>query len=171
MNTEEQTCFIPLKKSLVENLQKNYPDFVAERAEVLLATRIAAHCIENAHGKYLTQFGLTLAKFNILMALYVRQPDLLPASQLSQYWLGSKANFSQLLTALEKGKLIHQKTSPQDARARLLKLAPMGIRMIEKVLPTHIQNVNRASSTLTDHERQELTRLLLKLTSSCQSIR
>lgn len=164
------TCMIPLPENLIRKMQARHPMFTAERTEVLLATRIAAHCIETGLGAFLAKHDLTIAKFNLLMALYVHHPDSIPSSDLAHYWIGTRANLSQLVTGLTQSNLIASEPSPDDARARLLRLAPEGLHIVEKILPQHISRVNKASAGLTTKERRELIRLLMKLKDSYQVI-
>lgn len=167
---EPRGCMIPLPEALVSKMEARHPMFTAERTETLLAVRLTAHALETGHGAFLAKYGLTQAKFNLLMTLYVHHPDPLPSSQMVHYWIGTRANLSQLVTGLSASKHITVIPAPEDARARLLQLAPAGLQAVEEILPEHISRVNRASAQLTSKERRELVRLLLKLKDSYETM-
>ena len=75
----------------------------------------------------------------------------------------SKANASEVTSALEQRGLIHRTTDRQDRRALTIGLTPPGRALVDELFPGHAHRVRDTFTVLDDDEKRELTRLCRKL--------
>ena len=75
----------------------------------------------------------------------------------------SKANASEVTSALEQRGLIRRETDPRDRRALNITLTPAGRRLVDDLFPGHARRVRDTFTALDDGEKRELARLCRKL--------
>lgn len=68
------------------------------------------------------------------------------------------------LDRLEKAGLIQRQPSPTDRRSVQVQLTEVGLELINRILPLHIENEKQALSALSAQEQDLLNSLLGKLT-------
>jgi MarR family 2-MHQ and catechol resistance regulon transcriptional repressor len=104
---------------------------------------------------------LTESQFGVLDALH-HLGELSPG-QLSAKLFRSSSNLTTVIANLERNGLVRRTRDPQDGRAHLVSLTPRGRRLIQRLIPTHVERVARAMSALSPREQEELGRLCRKL--------
>ena len=67
---------------------------------------------------------------------------------------------------LERSGLVTRRVSEVDARARLIRLTPEGLRIVDEAVVDHVANEKRLLSGLSAAERETLSGLLRKLGES-----
>ena len=75
----------------------------------------------------------------------------------------SKANASEVTSALEQRGLIRRETDPRDRRALNIALTPLGRALVDELFPGHARRVRDTFTVLDDGEKRELARLCRKL--------
>jgi MarR family 2-MHQ and catechol resistance regulon transcriptional repressor len=75
----------------------------------------------------------------------------------------SKANASEVTSALEQRGLIRRSTDPRDRRALTIRLTESGRELVEELFPGHARRVQDTFTVLDDGEKRELARLCRKL--------
>jgi MarR family 2-MHQ and catechol resistance regulon transcriptional repressor len=75
----------------------------------------------------------------------------------------SKANASEVTSALEQRGLITRTTDPRDRRALTIGLTAAGRALVDELFPDHARRVRDTFTVLDDEEKRELARLCRKL--------
>ena len=75
----------------------------------------------------------------------------------------SKANASEVTSALEQRGLIGRETDPRDRRALVISLTTSGRALVDELFPGHARRVRDTFTVLEDEEKRELARLCRKL--------
>ncbi|OAE60284.1 hypothetical protein A7J67_03965 [Achromobacter xylosoxidans] len=75
----------------------------------------------------------------------------------------SSGAMTSRMNRLERKGLIERVPSPNDRRITLVRLAPAGLALIDKLLPLHVANEQQAMAALTQKEQAQLDGLLAKL--------
>jgi MarR family transcriptional regulator, 2-MHQ and catechol-resistance regulon repressor len=105
--------------------------------------------------------GLGLTDFAVLEALLHKGPLTIGEIQLRvPLALGS---MTATVDRLEERELIRRTPSPDDRRARVLKLTPKGKAAVEVAFRRHAADLESAMAVLTQSEKRELRALLKKL--------
>jgi MarR family 2-MHQ and catechol resistance regulon transcriptional repressor len=105
--------------------------------------------------------GLGLTDFAVLEALLHKGPLTIGGIQSKvPLALGS---MTATVDRLEKRALIRRTPSPEDRRARVLKLSPKGRAAVEGAYRRHAADLESAMAVLTPSEKRQLRALLKKL--------
>ena len=81
-------------------------------------------------------FGITLPRFD-LMAQLERQPDGLRMGELSQRMMVTGGNVTGIADQLEREQLVVRVPDPQDGRAFMVKLTPLGRTTFAEMAAVH----------------------------------
>lgn len=109
------------------------------------------------------RYGLSKAKFNALIQLYMTGGQGLTQSELGKKLLVSRANITRLIDRLEKEELVVRQADPADKRAFQLQLTDRANRLMNGFIPIHNQYVHKLMSALDTDEKKLLISLLDKL--------
>jgi len=107
------------------------------------------------------QFGLSEAKFNALFLLYRAKGGLL-LSELGEQMLVTRANITGLVDRLEKEGLVERFSHPTDRRSIIAKITRRGRKLIEAVIPTHMELNRKLLSCFNEEEKKLVVTLLEK---------
>ncbi len=110
---------------------------------------------------YLNQFGLTIAQFGVLEALYHIGPMSIGA--LIEKNLSSSGNMTVVIRNLEKEGLIERCVHATDRRAFVIKLTKEGECLIKTAFEGHLEILESYFGALEGEEKNELQLLLKKL--------
>lgn len=113
------------------------------------------------HTSLFIEERLTESQFGVLDALY-HLGELSPG-QLSAKLFRSSSNLTTVIANLERDGLVRRARDPRDGRAHVVSLTPRGRRLIQRLIPSHVERVARAMSALSPREQDELGRLCRKL--------
>jgi DNA-binding MarR family transcriptional regulator len=83
-----------------------------------------------------TTFGITLPRFD-LMAQLERHPDGLRMGELSKRMMVTGGNVTGIVDQLEREKLVERVSDPQDRRAAMVRLTPLGRRSFAEMADVH----------------------------------
>lgn len=111
--------------------------------------------------KRMEKFELRPVDFTVL-SLLKANPNI-NQKRLSKAINVSPPNLATLLDRLEKRGLLVRQRNPLDKRSQTLALTPEGFGMCIKAEKTASELERKATSALTDDERQQLIQLLQKL--------
>ena len=119
---------------------------------------------DNDH-KIVDQFGLTWGQFDTLVALrFAGSPYQLSPTQLYDAVQVSSGGLTKILIGLESKGLVTRTDNPDDQRSRLVRLAPKGRKMVEKIADQLASiNGDLIAEAMGPDEREELAKLLGKL--------
>ena len=110
---------------------------------------------------YLNSFGLTIAQFGVLEALYHIGPMSIGA--LIEKNLSSSGNMTVVIRNLEKEGLIERCVHATDRRAFVIKLTQEGETLIKTAFEGHLDILETYFGALENEEKNELQLLLKKL--------
>jgi MarR family transcriptional regulator, 2-MHQ and catechol-resistance regulon repressor len=125
---------------------------IMSRAQSAVTTQAAAHA---------SQYGLTLAEFGILEALYHRGPMLL--GEVQKRILVSSGGITFLVDRLTAKGLVERRSCDYDRRARYAALTPKGTELVAEVFPSHALVIARAMSGIGTDEQTDVANQLRTL--------
>jgi MarR family 2-MHQ and catechol resistance regulon transcriptional repressor len=105
--------------------------------------------------------GLGLTDFAVLEVLLHKGP--LTIGEIQTRVPLALGSMTATVDRLEKAELILRTPSPDDRRARVLKLSPKGRAVVERAFRHHAADLEAAMAILTQVERRQLRALLKKL--------
>ena len=113
------------------------------------------------------EHGLNGGEFDVLAALRRSgSPYRLTPTELSRSLMVTSGGMTKRLKALGERGLIRREPDPSDARVNVVVLTPAGSRLVEEVLPHHIENETRLLAGLGVEGRAALAGLLATLAVS-----
>lgn len=111
------------------------------------------------------EYNLQKGEFDVIATLRrAGEPYKLTPTELHQNLLLTSGAMTSRLDRLEKAGLILRQPSQTDRRSVQVQLTLLGLELVNKALPLHIENEKKALSILSENEQQQLSVLLNKLT-------
>jgi DNA-binding MarR family transcriptional regulator len=114
-----------------------------------------------------TAHGVTGGEFDVLAALRREgRPYRLSPTELSRALIVTSGGMTKRLKALERRGLIRREVDPNDGRSSGVLLTSAGKRLVDIILPEHVDNERRVLGQLNAKERLDLATLLEELAIS-----
>jgi len=105
--------------------------------------------------------GVNGGEFDVLASLRrAGRPYKLTPTELSNALMVTSGGMTKRLNALERRGWIRRDRDPNDARSTAVSLTREGKRLVETILPEHVENEERLLGDLSAEERAELAGLL-----------
>jgi DNA-binding MarR family transcriptional regulator len=98
------------------------------------------------------EFGSSLPRFDVLAQLHRAEAGL-RMGELSERLLTTNGNVTWLVAALEREGLVRRRTAPDDRRAVVVRLTPVGRRRFDAMARTHEGLIVRLLGALAPGER------------------
>lgn len=117
--------------------------------------------IENVYDQFLSRWGLSQTKANVLLLLY--ENEALAFWELGEKLLVSRANITGLMDRLSKSGLVTREVNTLDRRSLTAKLTPKGKSLIEEIIPQLKDFTEKLISPLSETEKEQLIKLLQKV--------
>ena len=137
------------------------PDLDVEYVSAALTILRTALEVRNYYAEgLLRQVGLTPARLNLLMALFLCGDRSLRASELGELLVVSPGNITGLVDGLVKDRLVHRVADPGDRRAVAVELTARGCRLVRWLAPLHFRLIRSLMSGLSRPQARSLARLL-----------
>lgn len=149
----------------MNNIKTILDEYYLELSTLTVFTR-AEHTIHKKEYETIKKHNLTPAQFGVLEALYIKGD--LTIGQLIEKNLSTSGNMTVVIRNLERDGFIKKTAHPMDKRISYISLTDMGQEYIKDILPEHYENIHSIFSILTDDEKQELKRLLKKISYSIE---
>ena len=125
------------------------------------ATRIIAR---DYLGPFFQSHNLQQGEFDVLATLRrAGAPYRLAPTQLFEALMISSGGMTSRLDRLESAGLIARTPNPEDRRGTLVSLTADGLELMNRIIPLHVENEQRALAALTHDEQETLNALLGKL--------
>lgn len=121
----------------------------------------AAQTVLDRTNRHLTDHGLTTSQFGVLEALH--HLGTLSQVDVARKLLLSTANITTVMQNLEKAGYIRRERDPRDQRVVRASITEAGQKLVEKILPTHVETIVADMSVLTPDEQETLAALCRKL--------
>jgi MarR family 2-MHQ and catechol resistance regulon transcriptional repressor len=117
-------------------------------------------------GRYMADFGLSKASFNILMILRYGPPEGMQLHALGDLLLVSRANITGVIDSLEARGYVTRVVDDVDRRARYARITKQAQDLLDEFLPIHSRNIATLFQDLNADEKRELSGLLKKTRDS-----
>lgn len=117
--------------------------------------------VKRVQAKQMFENKLTAPQFGVLEIL--NKIGSVPLKKISEEMMVTGANITCVVDNLEKEGFVKRIPSKEDRRVILAELTPAGKSKIESLMPTYVENISSVTSSLTDNEQRELSKLLTKL--------
>jgi DNA-binding MarR family transcriptional regulator len=114
------------------------------------------------------EFGITLPRFDLLSQLD-RAADGLTMGELSRRLMVTNGNVTGLIDRLVAEGLVARQPAPNDRRAQMVRLTPVGKQAFDAMIPKHQDFIAQRFKGLSRAELAELHRLLGKLKTSFEA--
>ncbi len=124
----------------------------------------AAAAVDARLAATFARHGIDAATFDVLATL-TRQGEpyeLTPAALAADAMITSSA-VAQRLNRLEGLGYVSRHPDPADGRGKIVRLSPKGLRVVDRVLPDHLETERAVLAELTESERSQLASLLSRL--------
>lgn len=135
---------------------------------VWLVLAKAAQSLETHARLSIQAAGVGLSDFAVLEALLHKGP--LPVNTVGSKVLLTSGAMTAVVDRLENKGLVARADDPKDRRARLVKLTPIGRRLVTRAFAAHTKDMERAAAGLSGSERESLIGLLRKLGLSAEAM-
>ena len=110
---------------------------------------------------FLSEHKLTASRFGVLEAIKKNGP--LYQVDLAKYIQKTTGNITTVIDNLEKQGLVERVRLKEDRRYFKIVLTARGRRVINKLYPSHVEQVDKVMGKLTEAEQKELVRICRKL--------
>lgn len=125
--------------------------------------RIQAY-IDSGLDRVFSRHGLTRGSWDVLASLRrVGEPYQLAPTELYRMQMRTSGAITHTLRALEHAGLVDRLPNPVDGRSLLVRLTDAGCRLVDRVVPIHLDNERRMLDPLTTDEQARLADLLRTL--------
>jgi len=121
----------------------------------------AAESLHARESRRLAGTHLTSSQFGVLEALYHLGP--LTQRELSQKLLKTGGNMTMVVGNLEKHEQVERHRGTEDRRVVTVHLTRRGRRLIERIMPAHVEKIREDMNRLTAREQEQLRALCRKL--------
>ena len=119
--------------------------------------------------RFAAENGLSRGEGDVLLTLRRAGPPFrLRPSELARAQLVTPGGITSRLDRLERSELVRRRHDPGDRRVIEVELTPKARRLVDRLLPAHVENEERLLASLTKSERRDLDRLLGKLLASLE---
>lgn len=119
--------------------------------------------IEDVFSMHFARYGLSSAKFNALIHLYMAGDRGLTQSELGKKISVSRPTITGLIERLEKEDLVVRNTDPTDKRVFRVSLSNRAFALMHAFLPVHNDYMHKVMSILDKDEKETLISLLEKI--------
>ena len=126
--------------------------------------------LEDQANQFLAEYGLNHTHFIALMMIYSSENNVLNPCKLSDALMSSRANITRLMDELVENGWVERRGSMEDRRRVELSLTPVGLAIIEKILPRNWERVNNIWADFSSEEIDLTEKLLRKLLSRIDQV-
>lgn len=128
--------------------------------KMIIALSRSLQTINKKQAKIINEYGLTIPQFGVLEVLYHKGP--LCINSIIEKTLSTSGNMTVVIENLRKDNYIVKEKDTDDQRKYIISLTKKGKRIIDKIFPEHLKNIEKILEKFTDEEKKELLLLLEK---------
>lgn len=131
--------------------------------EIAHSMALLYNLIEAKVSSYLSRFGLTTAKFNVLMILeHQARHEGMSQVDISKHLIVTASNTTRLLDKLEKEGLAQRSALKNDRRVKTIKITPKGSQLLDRAWPGYESLLKNLTSLLGSNDQKILSNFLIK---------
>ena len=143
-----------------------YQNFDMPSAEIALSLLYTCDVLHQMVSRYMAEYGLSKSTLNIL-AILRHGPEVgMQLHDLGELLLVSRANITGLIDHLEEKGLAKRVVDAHDRRARLARITPKGVMLLDEFMPTHFRNLKALFQDLPNDDMRALAGLLKTVRAS-----
>jgi DNA-binding MarR family transcriptional regulator len=144
------------------------PDLDPSATEVFLHLLRAGDEAFRVVESHLAKFDITQGRFGVLMALWGNcqrcgTPSPLTPAELAERTGVTRATITGLVDTLERAGYVTRKPHREDRRMMCVGLTKRGDKLLASIMPEHFRQMAWLMSPLSEAERKEFVRLLMKV--------
>jgi DNA-binding MarR family transcriptional regulator len=143
------------------DLRDEFPDTPARRGVVAIVRAFGT--VQRQMATHFAQFDLTPSQFQMLTVINRLKNEPVTQRRLARELYVSFPNITVMLARLEEAGFIIRESSPDDGRAKLVRLSARGRSLLQRIWKVHQRQLEHVMSGLDKDERLELARLLNKM--------
>ena len=161
---------LPKFETLQEHARR-FPMLDASAIRASLALRRVGQALDDAYDAHYARHGLSPGRFTVLMMLAKAPEHTLTAGELAECSSVTRASMTGLLDTLEAAGLVQRESSSEDRRRTLVRLTPVALEQLERMLPDHFRRTAALMAGLSEAERTTLVELLTKVAAAVPAVR
>ncbi len=133
------------------------------REEMVYGVVLVYNLINKEVSEYLSPFNLSVAKFNVLMAIkHVGGKEGISQIDIGNRLIVSTSNMTRILDKLEREGLIIRSSQEGDRRVNVVKVTKEASDLLDKIWPGYEKLIEELGSKLEVHEQKVAAGLLIK---------
>lgn len=125
--------------------------------------KLVSDVVEKKRNSILKEYDMTDAQVQILVALGLSETGECSLKELEHFFLVAQPTMAGIVSRLEVKELVEPFTDTKDKRVKKIRLTQKGKKVIEQTQDIIGDAENWLTSELTEAEKKELIRLLLKV--------
>lgn len=125
--------------------------------------KLVSDVVEKKRNSILKEYDMTDAQVQILVALGLSETGECSLKELEHFFLVAQPTMAGIVSRLEAKELVEPFTDTKDKRVKKIRLTQKGKKVIEQTQDIIGDAENWLTSELTEAEKKELIRLLLKV--------
>lgn len=133
----------------------------------IVLSRASKVVLEEAN-KLIESFDLNPSEFAVLELLHHK--GMQPIQKIGQKILLRSGSMTYVVDKLEKRGLLERVFCKEDKRITYMSITPAGIELIQKIFPSHEENIKELMSVLSEEEQNLSIDLLKKLGLSVKNL-
>ncbi len=145
------------------NFGKSIPEMQADTVATYLLLCKTASVLLREQDRHLAKFGLSQARFQVLILLARTPPGEMSPAQITREMGISMKNTLRLISYMEKDGLLWRRPHETDKRASIVGVTDKGKELLFSLLPGNYRFMNRAFAELDSSSRAALRALLEKV--------
>lgn len=127
--------------------------------EALLNLLVAANDVREQIDRACSDYGVTLAQYNVLRILKGAHPHGQPRGEIAVRMIERAPDVTRMVERLENQGLVERDRSEQDRRLSITRITPKGLKLLDQLRP-RIDEVHRYfAERVSLRDRRELTRI------------
>lgn len=151
-----------LLMKIASDWKKKRPDMDFEDSLLILAVLRCAVELQLKTEEVFSRFDLNTATFGVMVTLYRSSPpEGMTPGEISRHVLVSPGSVTNRLDRLVERKLISRHASVHDRRVHYIRLTSDGEKLVETVLPLHLENERKLLEGLGPLQKRKLKDLIL----------
>jgi DNA-binding MarR family transcriptional regulator len=149
--------------AVLEEIRKHLSPREMQGVEALFALRATAQQADNAVGEWMAGTVGSVARYQILMALWATKGDGIPHKDIVEAMGVTRATVSGLMAALEREGFIKSTVDRDDRRKQVARLTAKGEAVIKKAFDVNLGRFRTLFASLSSADLTHLTDLLKRV--------
>lgn len=137
--------------------------FASPAEKAFLNIVATSNWITREVSQLMSEYGLTIAQYNVLRILRGSHPDALTCGEIRDRLLDRTPDVTRLLDRLEENDLITRSRYEKDRRVMKVNITEKGLTLVDSMDDDVTAIVERLNRHLSEDERTELSHLLTKM--------